>query len=178
MTSTEYAAYMARQQAPSKPRAKRFTGARSRKKQQAIAEASLLLPRQYHFVAHVEPMGAPRMTRRDTWAKRPCVVSYHAFRDAIRAAAGTMPPASRVESISVNACFYDSANEHEEGEAYRQKPDWDNIFKGVTDAIWKDDQKLGDVGPSGRYWTKRPSYIEVEIYAVGPHEVVSQTKEA
>ena len=170
MTSTEYAAYMARQQAPSKPRAKRFTGARSRKKQQAIAESAMLLPRQYRFIAHVEPMGAPRMTRRDRWAKRPCVVAYHAFCDAIRAAAGTMPPASRVECISVQAFFHDEKNEHAECEPYRKKPDWDNVFKGVVDALWEDDQKLGDVGSSGRYWTKVPSHVEVSIETVGPHQ--------
>ena len=29
-------------------------------------------------------MGKPRMTQRDKWKKRPCVLRYHAFRDKMR----------------------------------------------------------------------------------------------
>ncbi len=44
------------------------------------------------ITVHIEPMGAPRMTQRDRWAKRPCVLRYHAFKDVLRAsAAGFIP---------------------------------------------------------------------------------------
>ena len=36
------------------------------------------------FLIPVTPMGAPRQTQRDKWAKRPVVVRYHAFRDVVR----------------------------------------------------------------------------------------------
>ena len=44
----------------------------------------------------VTPYGKPRMTRRDQWAKRPAVIRYRAFCDAVRAAwpAGVPYPAA------------------------------------------------------------------------------------
>ena len=33
---------------------------------------------------HITPIAKPRMTRRDKWAKRPCVERYFAYRDLVR----------------------------------------------------------------------------------------------
>ena len=39
-------------------------------------------------VVRGEPIGKPRMTKRDKWKQRECVLRYRAWADAARAAAG------------------------------------------------------------------------------------------
>ena len=36
-------------------------------------------------IVHIKPVGKPRMTRRDVWAKRPVVLRYRAFKDVLKA---------------------------------------------------------------------------------------------
>ena len=43
------------------------------------------------IVCFTNPIGKPRMTRRDKWAQRPCVLRYRAFADELRLAAGKLP---------------------------------------------------------------------------------------
>ena len=33
------------------------------------------------IVFEIKPLGKPRMTQRDRWAKRPCVNRYYAYKD-------------------------------------------------------------------------------------------------
>ena len=36
------------------------------------------------YLFTVTPIGKPRMTQRDRWAKRDCVLRYYAFKDSIK----------------------------------------------------------------------------------------------
>src|SRR3990167_9026587 len=51
--------------------------------------ASTVRPGKRHtFTIKGEPMGKPRMTRRDKWKQRPCVLAYRSWADSARAAFG------------------------------------------------------------------------------------------
>lgn len=90
------------------------------------------------------PIGKPRMTQRDKWKKRPCVMRYRAWADSARAAA---PKDMPKDPVDVNFTAYLpmpkswSAKKREamRGQLHRQKPDVDNIFKSLADALWKSD---------------------------------------
>jgi Holliday junction resolvase RusA-like endonuclease len=145
MTSAELARIMASRGPQSKLRAKRFTGKRSLAKTQALAELMWHGPECITLQLSRKAMGKPRMTQRDKWAKRDCVMAYREFADALRMVAGAnLPPASRVKMLDVHASFA-TADASLWGKPYQQKPDADNIVKACTDPLWKDDQKLGEL---------------------------------
>ncbi|MCR6656642.1 MAG: RusA family crossover junction endodeoxyribonuclease [Opitutus sp.] len=95
------------------------------------------------FVIQIAPMGKPRMTRRDKWAKRPCVVEYFAYADALRAACPGIHPAPT--SVSWTAYFPMPTSWSQKkqaamaGKLHRSKPDRDNVDKGILDALWEQD---------------------------------------
>lgn len=88
------------------------------------------------------PMGKPRMTRRDKWAKRDCVVRYREWADRLRAAAGKVPPAERVVELSWKATFEPPQSWSKKrrvasiGQLHRSKPDRDNVDKAILDALY------------------------------------------
>jgi Holliday junction resolvase RusA-like endonuclease len=104
------------------------------------------------FTVPGTPMGKPRMTQRDKWMKRECVVRYRAWADMIRLCCPNPPPAERLARINIFAYFAPpsswSAKKRQAmiGHPYRQKPDPDNIAKAVLDSLWPDgDQAVGSV---------------------------------
>ena len=91
----------------------------------------------------VVPMGKPRMTRRDKWAKRPCVLRYYEFKDRIREFTETFPrDAIRIDWVAylpIPKSWSKKKKEETMGGLHRSKPDRDNIDKAILDAILKDD---------------------------------------
>lgn len=95
-----------------------------------------------------EPMGKPRMTQRDKWAKRPAVMRYRAWADLARLHARNLPDATQIKSLSWSAYFAPpkswSRKRAQEaiGELHRAKPDRDNIDKAVLDALFDEDSAI------------------------------------
>ena len=104
---------------------------------------------------YVEPMGAPRMTRADTWKKRPVVCRYRAYKDAIRSAVGPLSAVPvRVDWVVYlpMPASWSKKKKHEmAGEPHRSKPDRDNIDKGILDALFESDQGVA-FGELRKYW--------------------------
>lgn len=89
----------------------------------------------------------PRMTRADTWKKRPCVTKYWAYKDELN---------ELVKGIDVELDdelfieFYmpmpKSWSKKKKAELFnkphKQKPDIDNLVKGVMDALFKEDSHV------------------------------------
>lgn len=100
-------------------------------------------------------MGKPRMTQRDQWATRDCVVRYRQYCDAIRAASGNPPDnpwcVEVVAYISMPSSWSKKKKEATRGKVHRQKPDWDNIGKAVCDALMVDDSILAS-GMVTKFW--------------------------
>lgn len=121
------------------------------------------------FTIKGDPMGAPRQTRRDTWRPRACVLRYRAWKDDARAASPANLPTSPV-SVSIIAYLPipDSWSARKKadmgGKLHQSKPDWDNIAKGVCDALWEQDSCIA-IGSTTKRWDdgKGPR-IEITVY--------------
>ena len=101
------------------------------------------------------PIAKPRMTRSDKWKKRPCVVKYREYKDRIRDAVKDIP--DDIDMVHI-LCFFElpkswSQNKKTElmGTAHRQRPDCDNVLKGVLDALLQDDSGVYDARVQ-KYW--------------------------
>lgn len=105
-----------------------------------------------------EPMGKPRMTRRDTWKKRPVVLRYREYCDRIRAAAGKVP--ENVYSVIVFAYMPMSPSWSQKkkrlmlDQLMQQRPDWDNIAKAVCDALFTEDSYVAG-GICWKFWCEQ-----------------------
>lgn len=104
------------------------------------------------FVVKGEPVGKPRMTRRDVWKRRPRVVRYRAWADEARLSfLRTLPankPALVPGRVSAIAFFPMpgswSARKRADmaGQPHRQAPDADNVGKALLDALFEKDQAV------------------------------------
>lgn len=98
---------------------------------------------------YLVPVGKPRMTRRDKWARRPAVLRYRAFADALRSCLkGAVPKQAR--SVSWIAYFPMPASWSAKKRAqhaaapHTAKPDRDNVDKAILDALFDDDAHVSD----------------------------------
>jgi len=102
------------------------------------------------------PMGAPRQTQRDRWAKRPVILRYHAYRDELN----LKLPAFEL-GMSLDLRFYlpmpPSWSQKKRalmvGTYHDQKPDIDNLAKGFMDAFQVEDKHVA-VLHCEKYWAE------------------------
>lgn len=93
----------------------------------------------------ITPVPKPRMTQRDKWLTRGCVVKYRFFADCVRAelrrAGVTLPTAglSIRFDLPMPASWSKRRRTEMRGKPHRQKPDWDNLAKALFDAAMPDD---------------------------------------
>ena len=98
----------------------------------------------------------PRMTRRDKWLKppRPCVSRYRAFKSAFMAQAmeqGYRHNIMDIYKMDVLAflpmpkSWTQKKKKAQHAKPHRQRPDADNILKGVGDTLATDDSGIYDV---------------------------------
>jgi Holliday junction resolvase RusA-like endonuclease len=108
-----------------------------------------------------KPIGKPRMTQRDRWAKRPATTRYWEWCDRLRngiAAAGfTVPPAETVAAVNWAAYFEPPKSWPKKkrfaaiGTLHRTKPDADNILK-CADGLWPDGDAAIAAGTYRKEW--------------------------
>lgn len=116
------------------------------------------------------PIGKPRMTLRDKWAKRPAVVKYRDWCDRLRALAGTIPPAGLIYELNWVAVFEPPKSWAKKercsalGTLHRMKPDRDNIDKAVLDCLWESDSAIAQ-GRIAKVWGFEPR-LELEMILV------------
>lgn len=112
-------------------------------------------------------VGKPRMTQRDTWKKRPCVVRYRSWADVARLVAGRLPPATSIERLDWTAYFAPPPSWSKTkraaalGELHRARPDRDNIDKAVLDALFASDAAIAQ-GTICKRWGEPPR-LEITI---------------
>lgn len=132
------------------------------------------------FTVSGVPMGKPRMTQRDRWAKRSCVLRYWEWAAVCR---GSMAEAClrvgldldfamdsmNVESLSWTARFEPAKSWSKKrraeclGVTHRMRPDRDNIDKAVCDALFKEDSGIGP-GYLDKVWAEEPGLDLVIVY--------------
>ncbi len=107
------------------------------------------------FLVPGNPVGKPRMTRRDRWQARPRVVAYRAWADRARIAAaavlarlardGAIPGRVRARAyFALPASWSARKRARLTGAPHRTKPDADNVLKSCLDALFARDQVVYD----------------------------------
>jgi Holliday junction resolvase RusA-like endonuclease len=97
------------------------------------------------FTIPIEPVPAPRMTRRDKWLKprRPCVQRYFDYREALQKAVGDIPTVpDEIHcrfTFSMPESWAKKKRQESVGGAHRQRPDGDNLTKAIQDALFLED---------------------------------------
>ena len=91
----------------------------------------------------LKPMGKPRQSQSDKWRLRPVVCRYRSYADALRASFHLLPLAKflQVGRVTVIATFMTKCSDRY-GKPHRQKPDADNIMKGVKDSLIRKDETV------------------------------------
>ena len=110
----------------------------------------------YQCTVPGEPVSKPRMSQRDVWKKRPVVLRYREYCDRIRAVAKLQPDwdcyAIEVTAfVSMPPSWSKKKRAEMLGTLMRSKPDWDNIGKGICDALFKEDSILAG-GTVWKFW--------------------------
>ena len=129
-------------------------------KRTTVAEKVIHLPET--------PIAKPRMTRRDKWLRRKCVVRYREWCDRLRAVAGEIPPADKVLDLSWTATFAMPktwSKRKKEGSIYAlhcQKPDRDNLDKAILDALYPGGDAGIAKGTIRKMWGEEAS-LEIRI---------------
>lgn len=104
---------------------------------------------EYDIKTHnynITPVSKPRMTQSDKWKQRPAVMRYWAFKDVVRKAGITLPDHARVDFIIPMPASWSKKKKAEmAGFPHRQKPDWDNLGKALSDAIYDDDSHIWSI---------------------------------
>ena len=113
------------------------------------------------------PIGKPRQTQRDKWAKRPAVLRYRAYADALRLAAPKGLPAEPFQlsvtfRIPMPATWPKRKRAEMDGQFHRQKPDVSNLLKSVEDALWSEDQQIA-AACALKLWTAGPGLTSVTV---------------
>lgn len=103
---------------------------------------------EYQFTIVGQPVGKPRMTQRDQWMHRECVVRYRLWADRARLAAPELPEMpARVRAIAFLS-LPDSLSKRKRaemvGKPHRVRPDSDNILKAICDALFANDAVIYD----------------------------------
>ena len=109
----------------------------------------------------VLPIGAPRMTQRDRWAKRPAVLRYHKFKDDLRKEIASKGIELNNELylvyyIPMAKSWTKKKKRQYLGQPHHLKPDTDNITKGYKDALYKEDSAVF-IDAAAKFWCETGS---------------------
>ena len=116
------------------------------------------------MILNIPPCSKPRMTQRDRWKKRQCVLDFFAFRDRIR------QEVKRINTLLIKESPFDwdnltviflvpmpkSWSKKKKalmvGKPMQSRPDLDNYLKGLFDATHEEDSSIWKVTAS-KIWT-------------------------
>ncbi len=102
----------------------------------------------------VDPCPKPRMTRRDKWSKRPCVMRYRAFCDEVRIRGVKLPDhgASIQFVIPMPKSWSAKKRAAMLGQPHTSTPDLDNYLKALSDAVHQDDSHIWHYAGLSKVW--------------------------
>ena len=118
-------------------------------------------------VYEITPVTKPRMTQRDKWKQRPCVLKFFNFRDQVQSLGIKIPesgshvifviPMPKSWSKRKKGAFNTSAHRGAIDEAI--KMDLDNCLKALMDSVFKDDSCVWDIRISKIWGYKGRIYV-------------------
>lgn len=103
----------------------------------------------------ITPVAKCRMTRRDKWLDppRPGVAKYRAFKDQVRAAGVKLPyfGAHVTFYIPMPRSWSKKKKKEVIGRPHVIRPDFDNLIKALSDAVYDEDCMIWDVRITKRW---------------------------
>ena len=117
---------------------------------------------------NIPPCPNPRMTKADRWRKRPSVLKFFAFRDAVREWPRETMHNKILEMESFEIEFHvpmpkswsKKKRGYMNGAAHQQRPDLDNYLKAWKDSVFEEDSVVWRVKAS-KMWTDGLGHIIV-----------------
>ena len=117
---------------------------------------------------NITPCPKPRMTKADRWRKRPSVLKFFAFRDAVREWPRETMHNKILEMESFEIEFHvpmpkswsKKKRGYMNGAAHQQRPDLDNYLKAWKDSVFEEDSVVWRVKAS-KMWTDGLGHIIV-----------------
>ena len=117
---------------------------------------------------NIPPCPKPRMTKADRWRKRPSVLKFLAFRDAVREWPRETMHNKILEMESFEIEFHvpmpkswsKKKRGYMNGAAHQQRPDLDNYLKAWKDSVFEEDSVVWRVKAS-KMWTDGLGHIIV-----------------
>lgn len=109
----------------------------------------------------ITPVPAPRLNRGSRWnpQKSAALERYHAYRDHLRALGVQIPERARI----IFALPLPKARQgRAPGHPHRQRPDLDNLIKGLLDAVFRDDAHVHEIQAS-KVWADEGSIYVAEL---------------
>jgi len=121
------------------------------------------------MILNIAPCSKPRMTQRDKWKKRQCVVNYFAFRDRIRQELTTIYSDQLlghgldvIFKVEMPKSWSKKKKAKMAGEPMQSKPDIDNYIKGLLDAMYKEDKLVWSISAM-KIWTAEEGQIIINF---------------
>lgn len=109
---------------------------------------------------NIVPVPKPRMTVADRWKKRPAVIKYWEFKDAIKELGLIFKNGDSItfiipmpKSWSAKKCL------SMDGKPHQQKPDIDNLYKALSDSIFEEDSSIWHLGEQMKLWGRKGKII-------------------
>jgi len=119
------------------------------------------------------PVAKPRMTRRDKFLKRKCVMKYREWSDKIRytftkKTGVILTHKNKIKltcPVKIEMCF--QFYKKNKNTYHTEKPDIDNLNKGVLDSLFDNDQYVVSI-TSEKYFVSRlmNEYANIKIKAI------------
>lgn len=106
-------------------------------------------------IYNIVPCPKPRMTRKDKWAKRPCVLRYRAFKDECRIRNVELPDVGIrvIFGIPMPKSWSKKKRQDMKYKPHLQTPDLDNLEKALCDAVLDDDSRVWNMWGS-KIWSE------------------------
>src|SRR6202000_3278 len=109
----------------------------------------------------ITPVPKPRMTRSDSWKKRPAVLRYWAFKDKVRELGIELQSPCKITFyIPMPESWSKRKRADFNGKPHMNSGDVDNFLKGIFDAVFDEDAHMWSVWAE-KYWSET-GYITVE----------------
>ena len=107
---------------------------------------------------NINPVSAPRQNRSDRWRKRPIVLRYRAYSDALRQAClkekFVLGEAIYMEfHFPMAKSWSQKKRDKMLGTPHRQRPDTDNVVKGIQDSLLPEDCKVWHI-EAKKFWSE------------------------
>lgn len=121
-----------------------------------------------HEIA-IKPVPKPRMTRKDSWAKRPCVMQYWEFKDELilrtKIIGFSLGNAFHVKLYIAMPDSWSGKKKHEmNAMPHDGKGDLDNFVKAIMDSLLKQDKGVYKI-IAEKYWAYENKLFIMNIEA-------------